>query len=67
MFAFVRGATDAVTLPDVLPTPATSVTDTDGKALPWADSGAGIRVELVSPGGGPYVIRLGHVTGRASA
>ena len=50
VFAFVRDATGSVTLPDVLSTPTTSVTDADGKTLPWAVTHAGTRIELVGSG-----------------
>jgi alpha-L-fucosidase len=71
VFAFVRDATGAVTLTELLPTPTTVVTDVDGKPLPWAGTDRGIRVDLPATGtdrdAGPAVIRLDRVTARASA
>lgn len=66
VFAFVQGADGPVTLPDVAPTPSTTVTTVDGTGLPWHDSVAGLTVDLPdrSPGGEPSVIALHHVVAR---
>ncbi len=70
VFAFVHDATGAVTLPEIVATPTTAVTDADGKTLPWTVTHAGIRLDLgASQAGrdtGPTVIQLEQVEARAS-
>ncbi len=67
VFAFVRGAEGAVTLPDVAPTPATGVTAVAGAALTWHDTADGLTVDLpaMPAGGEPSVIALHHVVARS--
>ncbi len=55
---------ETVTIPGVRPTPATSITDASGVALPWRECPAGIRVEAGSDrngSDGPRVTLLDRV------
>ncbi len=46
VFALVRAAPGAVVLGDVRPTPTTAVTTAGGRSLRWADTAAGLSVDL---------------------
>ncbi len=46
VFAFVQGARDQITLPDMRATTTTAVTTVQGAPLPWRDSPEGIVVDL---------------------
>ncbi len=53
VFAFLRGASGAVTLPDVRATPTTEVETMTGAPLTWHASPAGLTVELPAAASGP--------------
>jgi alpha-L-fucosidase len=68
VYAFVRDASDTITLPDVSPTPTSAVTALDGTALPWKDSPEGIVLDASSVAArtapDPAVVALHHVGAR---
>ena len=67
VFAFVAGASGVVTLPDLRPTPATSVRTLGGVPLSWRASPAGLAVDLraTSSPVGPVVLALHDVDAAA--
>jgi alpha-L-fucosidase len=69
VYAFVRGATGPITLPDVRATPTTSVETLDGTPMPWQDSLTGLEIGLppIASGPEPMVIALRRVEARAAA
>ena len=69
VFAFVRGATGPITLPDIRSTPTTSVATIDGVARSWRESASGLVVDvtLSEAGPEPTVVALRHVDARSEA
>jgi alpha-L-fucosidase len=66
VYAFVRGGTGPITLPDVCANPTTAVTSVDGTHLSWKDSPSGLVVDSPSGAGDePTVIVLARVTARS--
>jgi hypothetical protein len=63
VYAFVQGATGAVTLPDVGATATTAVRAIDGTPVPWRDAPSGLAVDLPprEPGPEPTVLALHQV------
>jgi alpha-L-fucosidase len=63
VYAFVQGAGETATLPDVDATPTTTVTTVDGAPLPWIDTAAGLSVDLraAASDADPRVLVLDHV------
>jgi alpha-L-fucosidase len=65
VFAFVRASGPTATLVEVVPTPATTVRDIDGRPLGWTRSARGLEVSLpASSDGDPVVVVLAHVGAR---
>jgi alpha-L-fucosidase len=68
LFAFVRDARGPVTLPDVAPTPTTTVKLLGGRPLGWHASPAGIAINDLGPRPGEIsVIALNQVTTRPAS
>jgi alpha-L-fucosidase len=65
VFAFVHHADGTITLPEVAPTPTTSITTVDGTSRTWHDTPSGIAIE-VHIGSDPTVIALHHVVARSA-
>jgi alpha-L-fucosidase len=63
VFALVQDAPPSITLPDLAPTPTTSVTTVTGDRLAWHATPAGLRVDLGrdTSEGGPTVVACGDV------
>jgi alpha-L-fucosidase len=65
VFAFLRDASEAVTLPEVGSTPTTTVQSIDGGVLAWHDTDDGIHVEGLTPQAEePTVLRLDGAVAR---
>jgi len=72
VFAFVRPAAATATLAEVVPTPATTVQDVDGRPLGWRHTSRGLEVVLPPPSQSrpdhrdPVVVVLDHVDAGAT-
>ena len=68
VYAFARGATRSITLPDVRATPTASVEAVDGTPMPWRDTPTGLSIDLppIAERPEPMVIALHRVEARAS-
>lgn len=66
--AFLRDSVGTVTLPDVRPTPTTTVETLEGVAVSWHDSRSGMTIDLPSAiaGPAPTVVALRHVEARSA-
>ncbi len=66
VFAFVRGSSGPITLPDVAATPTTSVETIGGVTLAWEDTAAGLVIQAppAVPGPEPAVFALQRVAAR---
>lgn len=68
VYAFVQGAGDTITLPEVAPTPTTAVVSVDGTALAWKDTPAGIAIDAptAKDNAEPTVVALNDVVARSA-
>jgi alpha-L-fucosidase len=67
VFAFVRDGRAPVTLPEIAPTPTTTVHTIDGQLLASHATESGLRVNAVGSGAGPRALVLRDVGARSGA
>jgi alpha-L-fucosidase len=66
VYAFVRNAGSTFTLPEVAPTPTTSITTVENAPLAWNETRAGIVIDVpdVRKDPDPFVVAMKNVVGR---